>query len=104
LRKSGRLSKTPIWLQDYIQPDKGKKTANTCLYPISSILNYRALAPTYQSLVAKLSTEVEPRTYSEAAKDPRWVDAMKAEIQALEDNHTWSIMPLPPGKKAIGCK
>ena len=29
---------------------------------------------------------------------------MSNEIKALEVNHTWSFQPLPPGKKAIGCK
>lgn len=29
---------------------------------------------------------------------------MKAEIQAVEDNHTWEVVALPHGKKAIGCK
>ena len=29
---------------------------------------------------------------------------MSNEIKALEVNHTWSPQPLPPGKKAIGCK
>lgn len=29
---------------------------------------------------------------------------MQKELQALESNHTWNLVPLPPGKKAIGCK
>jgi hypothetical protein len=29
---------------------------------------------------------------------------MNAEIQALETNHTWSLVDLPPHKKPIGCK
>ena len=29
---------------------------------------------------------------------------MGLEITALEDNHTWHITTLPPGKKAIGSK
>jgi hypothetical protein len=29
---------------------------------------------------------------------------MTAEITALEDNHTWSTVPLPPGHRPIGCK
>ena len=27
-----------------------------------------------------------------------------AEIAALEANNTWTLTPLPPNKKAIGCK
>ena len=29
---------------------------------------------------------------------------MASEIKALEANNTWSLQPLPPGKRAIGCK
>ena len=29
---------------------------------------------------------------------------MEAELQALEQNDTWDLVVLPPGKTAIGCK
>ncbi|XP_075098991.1 uncharacterized protein LOC142175883 [Nicotiana tabacum] len=29
---------------------------------------------------------------------------MQLDIEALEDNHTWSIVDLPPGKIPIGCR
>jgi len=29
---------------------------------------------------------------------------MAKEISAFEDNNTWELQPLPPGKKALGCK
>lgn len=29
---------------------------------------------------------------------------MQSELQALERNGTWALTPLPPGKKALGCK
>ncbi|XP_070055143.1 uncharacterized protein [Nicotiana tomentosiformis] len=50
------------------------------------------------------SVEVEPTTYTQAAKDPRWVEAMQLEIKVLEDNDTWKVVPLPQGKRVIGCK
>ena len=46
----------------------------------------------------------EPTTYAEAAKEECWRDAMRKEIQALEENGTWTLVDLPPGKKAIGNK
>lgn len=29
---------------------------------------------------------------------------METELQAMESNHTWTIISLPPGKHSIGCK
>ncbi|KAL6330134.1 hypothetical protein AAG906_040054 [Vitis piasezkii] len=46
----------------------------------------------------------EPTTYAEVAKEECWRDAMRKEIQALEENGTWTLVNLPPRKKAIGSK
>jgi len=29
---------------------------------------------------------------------------MIAEMQALESSHTWELVPLPSGKKVVGCR
>ena len=29
---------------------------------------------------------------------------MKEELDAMENNHTWTIEPLPNGKQPIGCR
>ena len=29
---------------------------------------------------------------------------MKEELDAMESNHTWSMIPLTPNKKSIGCR
>lgn len=68
------------------------------------MLGYKNLSQKYQAYISELATECEPRDFKEASKDPRWIDAMQSEIKALEDNSTWSIVEVPPGKKAIGCK
>jgi hypothetical protein len=54
--------------------------------------------------VNNISLLVEPTTYEQACHDPNWVAAMKFEIQALEENKTWSMVPLPLGQRPIGCK
>ncbi|KAL0340416.1 UNVERIFIED_CONTAM: Retrovirus-related Pol polyprotein from transposon RE2 [Sesamum radiatum] len=46
----------------------------------------------------------EPRTYYQASKDDKWVEAMNQELTALEKNDTWDLVELPPGKKAIGSR
>ena len=46
----------------------------------------------------------EPKNYKEVVADPKWIKAMKVEISALQDNHTWDIVSLLKGKSPIGCK
>lgn len=41
---------------------------------------------------------------SQAVKDLNWQKAMKAELEALDLNQTWTVTSLPSGKVAIGCK
>lgn len=47
---------------------------------------------------------MEPQSFKEVVKDPEWCSAMQKEIWALEDNGTWTMEYLPPGKKALGSK
>ena len=51
----------------------------------------------------KVVTVREPKTCSEVVKDPRWVEAMSEEIQALSKNETWDLVPSSHRLKAIGC-
>lgn len=46
----------------------------------------------------------EPSNIQDAVSQPLCAAAMDSEIQALHKNHTWDLVPLPLGKKAIGCK
>ncbi|RVX19280.1 Retrovirus-related Pol polyprotein from transposon TNT 1-94 [Vitis vinifera] len=46
----------------------------------------------------------EPTCYTEAARFPEWIEAMKPEIDVIERNGTWKLTELPKTKKAIGVK
>ncbi|KAL6345872.1 hypothetical protein AAG906_020454 [Vitis piasezkii] len=48
--------------------------------------------------------QTEPSSFEQADCDPRWRQAMSTELQALERNNTWEMVPLPPGHKPIGCR
>lgn len=47
---------------------------------------------------------VEPVKWKQAIQEPEWNTAMKEEISAIERNHTWELVNLPPDKKPIVVK
>ena len=49
----------------------------------------------------------EKPTYEVAIQGPdrdQWIKAMNEEIRSIEQNQTWRLVKLPPGRKAIGVK
>lgn len=59
-----------------------------CLYSICDSVKYDHLSKSYQYCNASSSFEVEPSIYQLFIRHDRWVQAMKDEIKALEDNRT----------------
>ncbi|KAL6202190.1 hypothetical protein ACLB2K_025900 [Fragaria x ananassa] len=39
-----------------------------------------------------------------AIKEEKWAKAMEVEMDALKKNGTWDLVPLPHGKKIVGCR
>jgi hypothetical protein len=73
-------------------------------YPITHYVSCDKFSAQHRRFLAAVTAETEPTTFSVAVNDERWRSAMQHEIQALEDNHTWIMCPLPTNKKALGCK
>lgn len=72
--------------------------------PLSDSISLDHLSSSYKSFILSISHTPEPKTYKQAASSECWQKAMGQEIQALEQNHTWELTDLPPGKQLIGCK
>ncbi|KAF3614676.1 hypothetical protein FXO38_35522 [Capsicum annuum] len=98
-KKSTRERKSPAWMNDFVS-----KNTKKVPHALANHVSYDKLSQSYKSFVVKNSSVTEPTSYFEACKDPRWVDAMKTEIEALNSNHTWEVVPFPKGKKTIGCR
>lgn len=62
------------------------------------------LAPKHRTYVLSVDAHTEPNSFAEASRVPEWQEAMRTELEALEANDTWCLVPLPEGKKPIGCK
>jgi hypothetical protein len=73
-------------------------------YPIHKYTSHANLSPTQLSYTFSLLTETEPNSYTEACKHDHWLKAMQSELQALQQNNTWSIVSLPTRAKPIGSK
>ena len=73
-------------------------------HPIYNFLSYHRLSPSYACFVSSLSSLTIPRNVHEALDHPGWRQAMIVEMQAIEHSGTWKLVPLPPGKKTVGCR
>ncbi|CAL2256002.1 unnamed protein product [Prunus armeniaca] len=69
-----------------------------------SIIIY--LSIDYQSHVytKQLADISIPNSVTETLEDPKWKEAMNEEMRALQKNATWELVPLPYGKKTVGCR
>jgi len=102
-RRSTRAKRPPAYLQDF-NIDSSSTNSVSTKYPITDFVSYSALSPNFKSLIASFSSSIEPKNYEDASKHDCWKKAMADELEALSANHTWILVPLPTGKKAIGCR
>jgi hypothetical protein len=56
-----------------------------------------------QSHVSFLSM-TEPKIFEEASQEDNWIRAMNEELDQIEKNNTWELVPRPKDKNVIGSK
>ena len=71
-------------------------------YPIAHYVNCNSYSLRYRNFIAAIISGKEPRSFKEAMQDEGWRKSMQNEIRALENNGTWTMEDLPPGKKPLG--
>ncbi|XP_019150566.1 PREDICTED: uncharacterized protein LOC109147362 [Ipomoea nil] len=101
-RRSSRLRNAPPKLQDYYCD--ATMSNRTSPHSISKVISYVNLSPSHKIFSMAVSAIKEPRTYNQAIQHECWKKAMDVEITALQNNQTWELTDLPPGKIPIGCK
>ncbi|CAH9126270.1 unnamed protein product [Cuscuta epithymum] len=111
-KKSERNRKLPKHLADYetdLPPslDHSRSTAHSVdstVYPISNFINYDKFSKSHKVFLAAITSRDEPKYFYQAVQDPLWREAMQKEVNALEENNTWTLVHLPPGKKVVDSK
>ncbi|CAL2254960.1 unnamed protein product [Prunus armeniaca] len=73
--------------------------SKTSEYPIVNHVSTEKLYEPLKVFVHQLSAIHIPTKVTEALKDPKWVQAIKEEMKALEKNQTWTLKNLSRGKK-----
>lgn len=102
--RSNRVTHAPHHLRDYHCFTTTSIFPSTTAHPLSTYLSSHRLSPSFSALVNNISSVLEPEHYSQAVAFPEWKQAMVDELSALETSGTWSIVSLPKGKSAIGCR
>nr|GMC80266.1 Retrovirus-related Pol polyprotein from transposon RE2 [Ipomoea batatas] len=109
-RRSQRECRQPAHLADFRVDlpqsfDKSSKSpTSNMVYPLSSFVAYDKFSNSHRIFLTAITNHDEPKHFSQAVRHSYWREAMQTEIHALEQNGTWEIVPLPPGKKAIASK
>ena len=77
---------------------------SSTVHPLAHFISYDNFCNNHKAFLTAITINNEPKHFKQAVKDIRWIEAMKQEIQALEENETWSLNELPEGKQAIDSK
>ncbi|GKB98102.1 putative RNA-directed DNA polymerase [Tanacetum coccineum] len=87
---------------DHKQPTSSRESST--VHSLAHYVSYDNFTNTHKAFLSAITSNNEPKHFQQAIQDPRWIEAMKKEIQALEQNKTWTLEELPNGKKAIDSK
>ncbi|GJZ05757.1 ribonuclease H-like domain-containing protein [Tanacetum coccineum] len=97
LRRSNRQTQIPKRLDDFVLNKNVK-------YRIERVVNYSNLSFETSCFLSNLTKSKEPKDFFKASQDPKWIEAINLEMEALNRNGTWVLTELPENRKPIGCK
>jgi Reverse transcriptase (RNA-dependent DNA polymerase) len=93
------------WQRDNTNSDAREKSQQTPVRLRSLEDIYGETEPVHMLYldVCLLGAE-EPRNVTEAKQDENWLQAMREEIDSINNNQTWSLVEPVPGQRVIGLK
>ncbi|GJV76542.1 ribonuclease H-like domain-containing protein [Tanacetum coccineum] len=90
LRRSTRQKVMPIKYNDYVVSSHAK-------YGLEKYVSYANLFRRNFCFSTTLNKSIEPKSFQEASQNPKWIEAMNLEMEALHKNNTYILTDLPPG-------
>ncbi len=96
MRRANAANRTP-WT------DPGPRKSTRERQPVQRLI-YDGYVARHYAYMAKVVQDVETICFEDAVGHALWDKAMDEEMVALDVNRTWKLVPLPEGKKVIGCK
>lgn len=84
------------------EPDEDRHKKSK--YPIANFVDTKSLSGPVKRFNENLLSCKIPENVDEAKSDPNWSQAMEAEMSALYNNKTWTLVELPQGKIPVGCR
>jgi hypothetical protein len=73
-------------------------------HPIGNFVSYQSLSASFSCFISMLSSVSSPKTVQDALYNSGWRKAIELQMQAIHQNKTWELVPLPSGKHNVGCK
>ena len=67
-------------------------------------MSYHRLSQPFYTCLSSISSVSIPKFVGDALAHPGWRQAMLDEMNALQNNGTWELVPLPSRKSVVGCK
>jgi Reverse transcriptase (RNA-dependent DNA polymerase)/Integrase core domain/gag-polypeptide of LTR copia-type/GAG-pre-integrase domain len=96
VRRSSRMTQRPTRLNDFV--------TYSVKFPIEEQIKYDKISKNFCTFLTRIEECNEPTSFEEAKKSEIWTKAMHEELNAMNKNYTWDIVPLPLGKKPVGCR
>lgn len=90
VRHSSRSKNCPSYLKDYVC-NLSNQTGSTSVFASTS--HWCNLISADKIPFSENTVVSEPKTYKEAASNSLWSAAMQKELDALEKNNTWELVP-----------
>lgn len=69
------------------------------VHRLAHYVSYDKFTDSHKAFMTTITSNNEPKYFKQVVQDPKWVEAMKKELQALETNGTWTFEELPKGNR-----